>query len=107
MYCKSPRELLFNDLPDDKAEAQITALQCQPARNWNEKVQHCGWRHTENAYLLCEKDKCIPSAVQPGIAQQLGSSLTETIDAGHMALVSQPDAVAQFVLKAVGDNAIS
>lgn len=105
MDCQSPRELLFNDLPDKEAREQITMLSFQPSTGWNGRIQYAGWEEIPSAYMICTKDAAIPLAFQEQMAAMAHCSPIEKCDAGHCPHVSQPDAVAAFLIN-VAEGAI-
>ena len=99
MYCKSPREVLFNDLPDAQAEEQTSKLSFQPASGWDATVEYAGWQEIPSGYMICEKDAAIPKDLQRQIAGFASSDPVESCDAGHCAPITQPDAVAKFIVR--------
>lgn len=106
MTCKSPRTLLFNDIPsDEEADKLITQMQHQPGMGWelneSESVDYYGWQNgeTETGYLVCERDAIFPPEVQRMLAQSIGSSNVQSCEAGHMPQASSPEAVAAFIEK--------
>jgi pimeloyl-ACP methyl ester carboxylesterase len=64
-----------------------------------ENIEHAGWRDVPSYYLVSTEDRTIPPALQRFMAERIGAT-TEEIDAGHLAFISNPLAVARFVLRA-------
>jgi pimeloyl-ACP methyl ester carboxylesterase len=57
------------------------------------------WRAFPTWYIMTEKDQMIPPAAQQLFAKRMGAQVT-TLSASHVAMVSQPEAVANVILKA-------
>ncbi|MEM6636159.1 MAG: alpha/beta hydrolase [Pseudomonadota bacterium] len=58
------------------------------------------WSMKPTSYVVAANDQIIPPKVQGYFAQKMGAETT-TVDAGHVAMLSQPEAVAQVILDAV------
>ncbi|KUI59774.1 (S)-hydroxynitrile lyase [Cytospora mali] len=100
LFCKAPRDLLFNDIADDKeAQAEVDRLTFQPGFGWDGKVEYAGWTEIPSAYLICEKDACLPPPLQRQIAEAAKTSPIESCDGGHCAPITQPQAVLDFIVK--------
>ena len=99
MHCKSPEDLLFNDLDEISTKMWLKTLQPQPAEGWDKTVTYCGWRKVTSGYLVCDNDQIIPAPMQHELAA-LAGSIVETYDAGHMPMLSMPDKVAEVIVNA-------
>ena len=58
------------------------------------------WKAFPSWYLIGDQDQIIPPAAQELFSGRAGSTVSH-VDAGHLALVSQPDAVVDVILQAV------
>lgn len=65
------------------------------------------WQTKPSWYLVTEHDRVAHPELQRRMAQQMGAA-TRSVAAGHLPLLSQPAAVAAFILEAaqqVGEGA--
>ena len=100
MYAKSPLTTLFHDFPAAEAEIHARPLSWQPATYIESvHVSYCAWKDIPSVYLFCTQDRIIPLEVQCKIAAMAGAR-TESCEAGHMVILSQPDRVVEVVLGA-------
>ena len=103
MYSRDPIRSLFNDFPPAEAEKHAQNLSWQPAAYIESiHVSYCTWKDIPSVYLCCTRDQVIPLEVQHQIAAMAGAE-TESCDAGHMVILSQPERVVEFVRKAAGE----
>lgn len=104
VFPRRPRETLFNDLSDADAQAEIRKLAPQPKRGWGEQIKYAGWREIETDYLICAADHMYPFEIQAQLAHVMPCQRVESVDAGHCAPISRPDAVVQFLRRAAGET---
>jgi pimeloyl-ACP methyl ester carboxylesterase len=91
--------ILYNDCaPDVVADAQAR-LKPQSLASFLEPVTAAAWRERPSAYLICERDNCVPAAAQEGLADGCGH--VERVDAGHSPFFSRPEDVEAFLDRAV------
>ena len=102
MHCMTPEKILFNDLDDEVAQIWVKKLRTQPATNWDDTVTYCGWKEVPSVYLVCEKDACIPPALQLQLAETANSKV-EKCAAGHMSMISMPEKVVEVVKDAADE----
>jgi len=88
------------DLPP--AEARIIAATQGPwaARCGDDKVTTAAWHTKPSWYVIPEKDKMIPAALQSKMADAAKSKVTKVAGASHVVMVSQPKKVAEAILAA-------
>ncbi|KAL8760292.1 MAG: hypothetical protein Q9184_003387 [Pyrenodesmia sp. 2 TL-2023] len=103
MFCRTPKDLLFNDLSDSDAALWISKLSCQPSSGWDDVVDFAGWKHVPSVYLLCEQDAILKPEMQLQMAQMAGSEI-ERCSAGHCCMIGQPERVVEVVRKAAGES---
>lgn len=100
MYSRNPLPFLFNDFTRPAAELHAVALSWHPATYIPSiHVNYAAWREIPSVYLLCTLDRVIPLEMQRQIAAMAGAE-TESCNAGHMVMLSQPERVVEFVVKA-------
>ncbi|KAL8689910.1 MAG: hypothetical protein Q9218_004529 [Villophora microphyllina] len=99
MYCKSPRQLLVNDLGDEKAEMWLKRFTHQPAAGWDGVITHGGWKDVPSVYVVCIKDQAVPDEMQRQCAAVAGSRI-EICEGGHMSMLSQPGRIADIIREA-------
>lgn len=75
-------------------------LNFQPGFGWDNTVKYAGWLEIPSAYFVCEKDACFPPSLQRRLAEDVKSFPIVACDAGHMAPITQPQAVADFIIQA-------
>lgn len=101
--CVDAKDSLFHDLPPAQADEWLSQLQSQPILpKWAVPVPYCGWRHVPSVYILCEQDRLLPVLVQEKMAALVSAKVIR-LDAGHMAQLSQPDAVARIIMEEASD----
>ena len=96
MHCITPDKLLFNDLDDAATQTWVKVLKPQPAEGWADTVTYCGWKEVPGVYLVCDKDQMIPPPMQAQIGEMAGCEIVHC-DAGHMAMLSAPEKVAEVI----------
>jgi pimeloyl-ACP methyl ester carboxylesterase len=65
----------------------------------NGTVTDPAWRHKPSWYLLTGEDRTIPPPLQRTMAERAGARTTE-VAGSHAIYVSQPDAVADVIMRA-------
>jgi len=63
-------------------------------------VTSAAWRTRPSSYLVGMQDRAIPAEEQERMAQRMNAAIGH-VEAGHVSMLSQPDAVADFILRAV------
>ncbi len=90
------------DLPEEEA---VTLSATQPplgATTFSDKVDMAAWAERPNWYVISKLDRAVSVELQHHLAKTLNARTTE-LDAGHMSLLSQPEAVAKVILEAVAE----
>lgn len=102
MYPKNPRERFYNDLDDETAEKYLAAIVYQAAPCVHTPLTYEAYRDVPTSYLFCTKDAGFPLIAQQMMAKIPGEGAVRTysIDAGHFAMLSQPEAVAVVIHQA-------
>lgn len=103
MHSKDPLRSLFNDIPAAAAEKYAKELSWQPSTYIETiHVTYCAWKDIPSVYLCCTQDQIIPLEMQHRLADMAGAR-TESCDAGHMVILSQPERVVEFVTGAAAE----
>ncbi|EJU11941.1 alpha/beta hydrolase [Sphingomonas sp. LH128] len=102
------RALFCNDMPPTQADAFLAELgrDTWPARtysatDWKFEIA----RPIPSTFVLCRTDPCLPMAWQETFAERLKTDRRVVIDAGHQAMVTRPQALAEILLIEAGANA--
>lgn len=91
----TPREIFFNDVPDDLASAAISRLRPQSYSVASEQLTAAAWRNVASTYVICEKDNAIPVFAQEAMAQR--ASHVERLPSGHSPFLSCPTELARLL----------
>lgn len=87
------------DVPAARVRLLAATQQSIAARAFDEKVTHAAWRDKPSWYLMTADDQALPFPVQRQLAAQLKAG-TVVLQSSHLSLVSQPQRVADFILRA-------
>lgn len=91
------------DLPAGRARA-LHAVQTPFRRELlTARVETAAWRSKPNHYAVSAKDRTIDPDLQRFMAQRMGAATIE-LDASHLSLISQADAVAALIAEAAGGH---
>ena len=98
------RRRFVPDLPAEEAEVVWATQGPIAARCFNDKVSEAAWRTKPSWYLVAEHDETIPPAVERDSAARMKAT-TLTLPSGHVPMLSQPEAVAEFITRAAASFA--
>lgn len=90
-----------NDIPRKDAEVLFAEQQPTAASIFADKTTVAAWRAKPSFYVVAKDDKTIAPEFERFLAQRMKAKTIE-LDAGHLVMVSQPNAVADLILKAAG-----
>jgi pimeloyl-ACP methyl ester carboxylesterase len=91
------------DLPADKARV-LYAVQAPFKRALlADKTTHAAWRSKPSWYAVSTEDRTINPDLQRFMAKRMGAKTIE-VKASHLSLISQPDAIANLILEAAGQQ---
>lgn len=104
MSVESWIENVAQDLP--AAEARVLAAIAPPlgATTFGDKITSAAWKSRPNWYVVSRDDRAVDVTLQRALAARMSAHTTE-LSASHMALLSQPDAVADVIKDAVASIA--
>jgi pimeloyl-ACP methyl ester carboxylesterase len=94
-----------NFCPDvDKQVAQVMAATQRPiaGKCFEDKITDAGWRNLPSWYQVSENDKMIPPAAEHFMAVRAKARLI-SLASSHVSMVSHPEEVADFIMKAASE----
>ncbi|KAL3418116.1 hypothetical protein PVAG01_09831 [Phlyctema vagabunda] len=104
----TPKEILYNDISDEVAAPLIAQLRPLGYGTYFTEMTVEPWKVIPSTFILCSEDRAIPLFAQEGMikqAQEIAPSsfdVVERCDAGHSPFVSQPEWLAEKLVKAAG-----
>lgn len=104
-----PKEMFFDDLPAEEAEAWAGRLLQQALVALTEGGEHAyaAWKEAPSWYLAAKGDNALPVAFQRILVEmargQGGGVTVREVEGGHAVMLSRPGEVAGFVAEAVED----
>lgn len=93
------RKHFVQDLPASEADIVYATQGPLAVRCFSDKVTTAAWRGKPSWYIVAAKDETIPPAVERDSADRMGAE-TLVLESSHVAMLSQPDVVAEFIAKA-------
>jgi pimeloyl-ACP methyl ester carboxylesterase len=92
------------DLPEAKAKVLYAVQQPFQKALLTGKTTHAAWRSKPSFYAVSTEDRTINPDLERFMAKRMGAKTIE-VKASHLALISQPDAIASLILEAAGQKA--
>jgi pimeloyl-ACP methyl ester carboxylesterase len=89
------------DLPEAKAKVLYAVQQPFQKALLTGKTTQAAWRSKPSWYAVSTDDRTINPDLERFMAKRMGATTIE-VKASHLALISQPDTIANLVLKAAG-----
>ena len=89
------------DLPEAKAKVLYAVQQPFQKALLTGKTTQAAWRSKPSWYAVSTEDRTINPDLERFMAKRMGATTIE-VKASHLALISQPDAIAGLILKAAG-----
>ncbi|KUJ14639.1 alpha/beta-hydrolase [Mollisia scopiformis] len=102
----NPQEIFYNDISPSVAEAYISKLGTHSYPTFSSQLTVAPWKVIPSTYVLCEKDNAIPIGAQEGMvaaakaAAPRAFDVVERCDASHSPFISQPEWLAEKLIKA-------
>ncbi|WP_076861729.1 alpha/beta fold hydrolase [Bradyrhizobium mercantei] len=91
------------DLPEAKAKVLYAVQQPFHKQLLAGKTSHAAWRSKPSFYAVSTEDRTINPDLERFMAKRMGATTIE-VKASHLALISQPQAIAQLILDAAGQS---
>ncbi|KAL3443284.1 alpha/beta-hydrolase [Aspergillus insuetus] len=99
MYPKKPKEMFYGDLDDEAASKYLAEIVPHAPEAMHTPLTYAAYYDVPTSYILCARDVGFPLFAQRKIAGIPGEGVvrTYTVDGGHFAMLSQPQAVADAI----------
>jgi pimeloyl-ACP methyl ester carboxylesterase len=91
------------DLPEAKAKVLYAVQQPFHKALLTGKTAHAAWRSKPSFFAVSTEDRTINPDLERFMAKRMGAKTIE-VKASHLALISQPDAIAGLILEAAGQR---
>jgi len=91
------------DLPEAKAKVLYAVQQPFQKALLTGKTTHAAWRSKPSFYAVSTEDRTINPDLERFMAKRMGAKTIE-VKASHLALISQPDTIANLILEAAGQK---
>jgi pimeloyl-ACP methyl ester carboxylesterase len=88
------------DLPPEEARVLYAVQQPFKKSLTTEKTTNAAWRTKPSFYAVSTQDRTINPDLERFMAQRMGAKTIE-IEASHLALISQPDAITNLIMEAL------
>jgi len=92
----------------DKTEALVMAATQHPitAKCFEDKITDAGWKNLPCWYQVSENDRMIPPPAEQFMAQRIKAK-TISLPSGHASMVSHPQEIVDFILRAAKEVVLS
>ncbi|KAJ5805295.1 alpha/beta-hydrolase [Penicillium riverlandense] len=99
MYPKDPREKFYSDMDDETASKYLAAIVPHAPETMRTPLTYAAYHDVPTNYIFCTRDAGFPLFAQQRIAAIPGEGVVRpyTVDGGHFAMLSQPQAVADVI----------
>ncbi len=95
-----PRQRLFHDVDDATAQWGQKHLTREPPLALTEPIMRCAFpQGLPHTYVVTLKDRVLSPAMQRELLKKLPAPEVVELDAGHAAMLSQPEALARVLLR--------
>ncbi|KAF7928844.1 uncharacterized protein EAE97_009686 [Botrytis byssoidea] len=107
--CSDAYGIFYCDVSRNEAQKYVEMLKEHSYKTLDLPVTTKLWRHIPSTFVVCEEDKAIPVEAQLGMirgAQEIAEGSFGTIEstnAGHSPFISQPEWLAEKLIKAAGN----
>lgn len=89
------------DLSEDDARVLAVVQPPLPESTFGDKITEAAWATRPNWYIVSANDRVVSVDLQRELAMRLSAATTE-LQASHLSILSQPQAVADVIIEAVG-----
>lgn len=95
-------DVFCHDAPADLAAAALAALRPDPLAPLGTPIEVTAerWGQRHRTYVHTTADRCVSPASQAEMVAVVGAHTVHTVDAGHLAMLSQPEALAALIATA-------
>jgi pimeloyl-ACP methyl ester carboxylesterase len=88
------------DLPEAEARLLAVLQPPLPASTFGDRIGQAAWESRPSWYIVSREDRVVSVELERLFAERMGAKTTE-LNAGHLSLLSQPEAVATVIVEAV------
>jgi pimeloyl-ACP methyl ester carboxylesterase len=92
-----------SDLPHAQAEVLFAEQQPTATSTFTARTTAAAWHDKPTFYAVAKQDMTISPDLERFFAQRMDATTIE-VDSGHLAMVSQPEAIANLILQAAGQT---
>lgn len=93
------------DLPEAEARVLAALQPPLPASTFSEAASEAAWETRPCWYIVSQQDRIVSVELERELAQAMKATTSE-LDAGHLSLLSMPQAVAEVIMQAVRSVAL-
>jgi pimeloyl-ACP methyl ester carboxylesterase len=93
------RKHFVQDVPADEADIVFATQGPLAVRCFGDKITEAAWRSRPSWYIVASHDQTIPPDVERDSAKRM-SAKTLVLESSHVPMLSQPEAVAEFIASA-------
>jgi pimeloyl-ACP methyl ester carboxylesterase len=97
-------EDVANDLPEAEARVLAVVQPPLPASTFGDVISQAAWETVPSWYIISTEDRVVSVDLEREFAARMQAKTTE-LGAGHLSLLSQPEAVAKVILEAASSVA--
>nr|WP_315383618.1 alpha/beta hydrolase [uncultured Sphingomonas sp.] len=97
-------EDVANDLPEAEARVLAVVQPPLPASTFADVIGQAAWEKVPSWYIVSTEDRVVSVELEREFAARMKATTTE-LAAGHLSLLSQPEAVAKVILEAAASVA--
>jgi pimeloyl-ACP methyl ester carboxylesterase len=90
------REIMAGDLPEDKTNLLAASQRPAALNSMSEKTEFAAWHTVPSFAIVAVRDNAVGAENERFMAQRAHAQTTE-IDASHLVMISQPDAVVKVI----------
>jgi pimeloyl-ACP methyl ester carboxylesterase len=91
----NPERVFYNDCTPEVAARAAARIVPQRKAVFAQELRAAAWQRVPSTYVVCERDKALPPAVQERMAARAGT--ISRIDAGHASFLSRPHDVQAII----------
>lgn len=92
-------EDVAHDLPEEEARTLAVLQPPLPGSTFAEKVMEAAWTSRPNWYVVSTEDRVVSVDLERELATRMNARTSE-VEAGHLSLLSQPEAIAAVIVEA-------
>jgi pimeloyl-ACP methyl ester carboxylesterase len=93
------RKHFVQDVPADEADIVFATQGPLAVKCFGDKISNAAWRSKPSWYIVATNDQTIPPDVERDSAKRLDAK-TIVLESSHVPMLSQPEAVAEFIASA-------